>query len=341
MNAMLLRQPKPIEQRPLELAEVAEPTPTEGEVRIAVEACGICHTDLHTVEGDLKLPKLPIIPGHQIVGQVEAAGSGVQRFSVGDRVGVPWLYSTCGRCKFCASGRENLCEGARFTGLHADGGYAPYMVVRADFAYSVPERLTAQQAAPLLCGGIIGFRALRLSGAERGGRLGLYGFGNSAHMAIQVARHWGCDVFVFTRSEEHRRLACELGAAWTGRAEDDPPAKLDAAIIFAPAGRLVPEALRVMDKGATLALAGIHMTPTPEMDYSLLYDERVVRSVANSTRQDAQDFLALAAEISIRTEIQTFPLEQANEALLMLKRSEISGGGVLLVQQSRRTRAEG
>jgi propanol-preferring alcohol dehydrogenase len=205
------------------------------------------------------------------------------------------------------------------------------MAVRADFACRVPDALTDVQAAPLLCGGIIGFRSLRLCGAERGGRLGLYGFGNSAHLAIQVARHWGCEVFVFTRNEEHARLARELGAAWTGRAEDEPPAKLEAAIIFAPAGHLVPAALRAMDKGATLALAGIYMTPTPEIAYSLLYDERVVRSVANSTRQDAEDFLALAAKISIRTEVETFPLEQANEALLKLKRSEISGGGVLVV----------
>jgi len=333
VKVMLLRRPAPAEQRPLELADVAMPTPTEGEVRIEVEACGLCHTDLHTVEGELKLPNLPVIPGHQIVGRVEATGPNVERFRVGDRVGVPWLYSTCGRCKFCTSGRENLCESARFTGLDADGGYAQFMVVRADFAYPIPEGLTAQQAAPLLCGGIIGFRSLRLCGAEQGGRLGLYGFGNSAHMAIQVARHWGCEVFVFTRSEEHRRLAGELGATWTGHAEDTPPAKLDAAIIFAPSGRLIPEALRAMDKGATLALAGIHMTPTPEIPYSLLYDERVVRSVANSTRQDARDFLALAAEIRIRTEVQTFPLEQANEALLLLKRSEISGCGVLLIKR--------
>jgi propanol-preferring alcohol dehydrogenase len=332
MKAMQIKRPMPIEQRPLELVDVAEPALAEDEVRVKIAACGLCHTDLHMAEGELKLPKLPVIPGHQIVGRIEAVGGGVKRFRAGDRVGVPWLYSTCGQCGFCTSGRENLCESARFTGLHADGGYAQYMAVRADFAYPIPAGLMAEQAAPLLCGGIIGFRSLRLCGAERGGRLGLYGFGNSAHLAIQVARHWGCEVFVFTRNEEHRRLASELGAAWTGRAEDDPPAKLNAAIIFAPAGQLVPQALRVMDKGATLALAGIYMTPTPEMPYSLLYDERVVRSVANSTRQDAEDFLALAAEIPVRTEIQTFPLEQANEALLLLKRSEISGCGVLVIE---------
>jgi len=333
MKAMQLKQPRPIEQKPLQPVDVAEPTSAEGEVRVKVEACGLCHTDLHTVEGELKPPKLPVIPGHQIVGRVETVGPDVKRFRPGDRVGVPWLYSTCGQCKFCTSERENLCESARFTGLHADGGYAQLMVVRADFAYSIPETLTAEQAAPLLCGGIIGFRSLRLCGAERGGRLGLYGFGNSAHMAIQVARHWGCEVFVFTRSEEHRRLASELGAVWTGSAEDTPPAQLDAAIIFAPAGKLIPAALRVMEKGATLALASIYMTPMPEMPYSLLYYERIIRSVANSTRKDAEDFLALAAEIPIRTEVQTFPLEQANEALLKLKRSEIAGGGVLRINE--------
>jgi len=332
VRAMVLKRPMPIEQKPLEMMDVAPPSPGEGDVRIEVEACGLCHTDLHTVEGELDLPKLPIIPGHQIVGRVEAIGPRVRQFGVGERVGVPWLYSTCGHCKFCTGERENLCESARFTGLHADGGYAQYTAVRADFVYPIPGGLTSEQAAPLLCGGIIGFRSLRLCGAERGGRLGLYGFGNSAHMAIQVARHWGCEVFVFTRNEEHRRLARELGAVWTGRAEDTPPAKLDAAIIFAPVGELIPEALRVMDRGATVALAGIYMTPTPAMDYSLLYHERVVRSVANSTRQDAKDFLSLAAAIGIRTEIETFSLERANEALLKLKRSEISGGGVLRIK---------
>jgi len=332
MKAMILKECGPIEQRPLEMVELPDPQPTEGQIRIAIEVCGVCHTDLHTVEGDLDLPKLPVIPGHQIVGRVDKVGAGVERFRPGDRVGVPWLYSTCGECKFCKAGLENLCDKARFTGFHADGGYAEYMVIGADFAYPISEGMSPEQAAPLLCGGIIGFRALRLCGAEKGGRLGLYGFGNSAHMAIQVARHWGCEVYVFTRSEDHRRLARELGAAWTGRAQDTPPEKLDSAIIFAPAGELVPEALRVMDKGATLALAGIYMTPTPQLEYPLLYDERVVRSVANSTRRDAEDFLRIAGEINIRTEVETFPLEQANEALLKMKRSEITGGGVLMIK---------
>ncbi len=332
MQAMVLEQARSAETNPLVLREADRPSPRAGQVRIAVEACGVCHTDLHTVEGELPLPKLPIIPGHQVVGRVESVGEGVTRFRVGDRVGVPWLYSTCGRCRFCTTDRENLCESAQFTGLHADGGYAEFMTARADFSYPIPENMTAVEAAPLLCGGIIGFRSLRLCGAERGGRLGLYGFGNSAHLAIQVARHWGCEVYVFTRSEHHARLAQQLGAAWTGRAEEIPPAKLDAAIIFAPAGRLIPLALRAMDKGATLALAGIHMSPMPETPYALLYDERVVRSVANSTRRDAEDFLAIAAAIRIQTQVQTFPLKQANEALLRLKRSEISGCAVLTLK---------
>lgn len=330
---MILEKPRPVEERPLEPAEVKTPIPAEGEIRIEIEACGVCHTDLHTVEGDLELPKLPITPGHQIVGRVEEVGPAVERFSAGDRVGVPWLYSTCGRCRFCRSDRENLCDGARFTGLHVHGGFAQFIAVAADFAYPLPGGLTAAQAAPLLCGGIIGFRSLRLCGAEQGGRLGLYGFGNSAHMAIQVALHWNCEVYVFSRSEEHQKLALKLGATWAGRAEDDPPARLDAAIVFAPAGPLIPEALRVMEKGATLALAGIYMTPCPPIDYSLLYHERIVRSVANSTRRDATDFLQLAAEIPVRTQVETYPFEEANEVLLKLKRSEITGGGVLLIQQ--------
>ncbi len=331
MKATLLREPKPAEERPLESADLPLPQPGPGEVRLAVRACGLCHTDLHTVEGDLALPKLPIVPGHQIVGVVEARGEGATRFAPGQRVGVPWLYRACGRCEFCQRGLENLCEGARFTGLHADGGYAGAMVVHQDFAYPIPEGFSDVEAAPLLCAGIIGYRALRLSAVQPGQRLGLYGFGASAHVTIQVARHWGCQVYVFTRSESHRRLARELGAVWTGGAEETPPAKMHASIVFAPAGRLVPEALRVLERGGTLALAGVTMTPIPELDYSLLYWERTVRSVANFTRRDAEELLQVAAEIPIHTTVQTFPLEAANEALLALKRSEIDGAGVLVV----------
>jgi propanol-preferring alcohol dehydrogenase len=334
MKAMLLRESKPAEERPLELTELPLPEPGPGEIRLAVRVCGVCRTDLHTVEGDLPLPKLPLVPGHQVVGVVEARGEGADRFAEGQRVGVPWLHHTCGECEFCGRGLENLCREAQFTGLHADGGYAEAMVVPQGFAYPIPEGFSDVAAAPLFCAGIIGYRALRLSEVEPGQRLGLYGFGGSAHVTIQVARHWGCQVYVFTRSEGHRQLARELGAVWVGGAEDTPPARMHGSVIFAPAGGLVPEALRVLERGGTLSLAGVTMTPIPELDYDrLLYWERTVRSVANFTRQDAEELLQAAAEIPIHTTVQTFPLEEANEALLALKRSEIDGMGVLVVER--------
>jgi propanol-preferring alcohol dehydrogenase len=333
MRAMQLRETKPAEERPLELVDLPLPEPGPGEVRLAVRACGVCRTDLHTVEGDLDLPRLPLVPGHQIVGVVEERGEGATRFAPGQRVGVGWLYKTCGECAFCQQGLENLCEDARFTGLHADGGYAQGMVVPQDFAYPIPAGFSDVQAAPLLCAGIIGYRALKISRIQPGERLGMYGFGGSAHVTIQVARHWGCEVYVFTRSEGHRQLARELGAAWAGSAEDTPPAKMHASIIFAPAGPLVLEALRVLERGGTVALAGVTMTSIPEIDYDrLLYWERGVRSVANFTWQDAQELLQVAAEIPVETTVQTFPLEEANEALLALKRSRIDGTAVLVVQ---------
>lgn len=328
---MILRSPKLVEENPLDAVELPIPTLEPEEIRIEIRACGICHTDLHTVEGELSLPKLPVVPGHQIVGIVEAKGKKVTRFHEGDRVGVPWLYSTCGHCTFCQRGDENLCDSARFTGYHVDGGYAQYAVVSEAFAYHIPEGFPDMEAAPLLCAGIIGFRALRLSKVRPGETLGLYGFGASAHIAIQVAIHWGCEVYVFTRSEEHRQLARELGATWTGCAEDDSPHKLDSAIIFAPAGRLVLDALRVLERGGTLALAGIYMSPIPQMDYALLYNERTVRSVANSTRRDAEDLLRIAAEIPIRTEIEIFSLHEANRALQLLKQGKIKGASVLAI----------
>jgi propanol-preferring alcohol dehydrogenase len=293
----------------------------------------VCHTDLHLVQGEIALPRLPVVPGHQVIGRVDALGAGVTRFALGDRVGVPWLYSTCGQCDYCHRGLENLCDDALFTGQHADGGFGQYMVVPAHFAYSIPIGFPDDQAAPLLCAGIIGYRSLRLSEVQPGGRLGLYGFGASAHVTIQVAHYWGCEVYVFTRSEGHRQLARELGAIWVGGAEDTPSAKMHGSIIFAPAGGLVPEALRVLERGGTLSLAGVTMTPIPELNYDqLLYWERTVRSVANFTRQDAEELLQVAAEIPIHSTVQTFPLEAANEALLALKRSEIDGAGVLVVE---------
>jgi alcohol dehydrogenase, propanol-preferring len=333
MRAMQLRETKPAEERPLELVDLPLPEPGPGEVRLRVHACGVCHTDLHTVEGDLDLPRLPLVPGHQVVGVVEARGEGATRFEPGQRVGVGWLYKTCDQCEFCQHGLENLCENARFTGLHADGGYAEAMVVPEDFAYPVPDNFTDVAAAPLLCGGIIGYRALKISQIEPGQRLGMYGFGSSAHITIQVARHRGCEAYVFTRSEGHQQLARELGAAWVGRAEDTPPAKVHGSIIFAPAGPLLLEALRVLERGGTVALAGVTMSPIPEIDYDrLLYWERGVRSVANFTRQDARELLQVAAEIPVETTVRTFALAEANEALLALKRSQIDGTAVLVIR---------
>jgi propanol-preferring alcohol dehydrogenase len=331
---MVLREPAPIEEKPLELTDLPLPEPGPGQVRIDVGVCGICHTDLHTVEGDLDLPKLPIVPGHQIVGTVGARGDGADRYQIGDRVGVAWLHDvSCDECEYCQRGLENLCPSATFTGLHANGGYAEAMVAYDDFAYPIPEGFSDVEAAPLLCAGIIGYRALKVSEVRPGQRLGLYGFGSSAHVTIQVALHWDCEVYVYTRSESHRRLARELGAVWVGGAKDTPPEKMHSSIIFAPAGWIVPEALRDLDRGGTLALAGVTMTPIPELDYDeLLYWERGIRSVANFTRQDAEELLEVAAEIPIETTVETFPLDEANQALIALKRSGIDGSGVLIIE---------
>ena len=330
MKAQLLRRPGPVEQSPLELTDLPVPTPGDDELLIRVHACGVCHTDLHTVEGEIAA-KLPIVPGRQIVGVVERAGGKVRNFHVGDRVGVPWLHHSCGECEFCRSDRENLCERAEFTGFHVNGGYADYTAALAQFAVGIPDGFDDAHAAPLLCAGIIGYRALRLSNIRPQQTLGLYGFGASAHIAVQIAARWGCDVFVATRGAEHQRLAKELGATWVGLADDVPDAALHAAVIFAPAGSLVPEALRALRKGGTLALAGIYMTPIPELKYEWLYHERLIRSVANATRDDARQLIGLAGQIPLRTEVQTFPLDAANGALLALKRSEIHGAGVLIV----------
>lgn len=332
MKAMILEEPRPISEHPLRLTEVPVPEPGPEEILIRVKACGICHTDLHTVEGELPVHRRPLTIGHQVVGTVEGRGRRATKFEEGERVGLAWLGSTCGKCRYCVAGNENLCESAKFTGYDIDGGYAEYAVARDAFAYRIPEGFPDEEAAPLLCAGIIGYRALRLSEITLGGRLGLYGFGASAHVAIQVARHWGCEVYVFTRSRGHQELARRLGAVWTGRAELTPPAKLESAIIFAPAGELVLEALRVLDKGGTLALAGIYSTPIPQLDYTRhLYDERTIRSVTAATREDGEELLALAGAIPIRTEIERFPLAEANEALGQLKASAINGAGVLII----------
>jgi propanol-preferring alcohol dehydrogenase len=332
MKAMLFEFPGPIVEDPLKLVDLPPPVPGPGQILIQVSYCGICHTDLHTVEGELPLERLPLIPGHQVVGRVVDQGPGVFRFKPGDRVGLAWLRHACGVCQFCRSARENLCEQARFTGLHRDGGYAELAVAQENFVYPLPPDLPDQAAAPLLCAGIIGYRALKLSDLKPGGRLGLYGFGASAHIAIQVARHWDCEVFVFTRSPGHQELARQLGAAWVGQAQDTPPTKPDSAIIFAPAGNLVPEALRVLNRGGTLALAGIYMTPIPSLDYEKhLYYEKTVRSVTASTRQDGRELLELAAKIPLKPKVQLFPLKEANQALKLLKQGKIDGAGVLTV----------
>jgi propanol-preferring alcohol dehydrogenase len=330
MKAMVLHEQARIETRPLLMEDVPEPCASPGRVRLRVTACGICHTDLHVVEGDLEPHKMPVIPGHQIVGQIDEVGEGVQRFHKGERVGIPWLHETCGKCEFCTMDRENLCEEARFTGYDVDGGFSQLVTVPEAFSYRIPDGFSDLDAAPLLCAGIIGYRALRLSEARPGCRLGLIGFGASAHVTIQVAIHQGMEVYVLTRSQGHRRLAEELGAAWTGTPDQVPPVKLDSAIIFAPAGELVPVTLKRMKKGGTIALGGIHMTRIPPIEYVDWWGERTIRSVANSTRADAEGLLEAAAEIPIRTHVQTFPLDQANEALIALKESRIDGAGVLI-----------
>ncbi len=329
MKACVLRAPAAIETNPLEYREIATPQPKTGEVLVRVRACGVCRTDLHVIEGELPPRKSPLIPGHQVVGVIEKRGEGAQRLAVGARVGVDWLHRTDGTCESCRTGVENLCDNPMFTGYTVDGGYAEFIVAPEDFVYTIVEGFSDEQAAPLLCAGIIGFRSLRLSGVKRGSRLGFYGFGAAAHVAIQVAQHWGVEVYASTRDARHQKLAMELGAAWAGGTFDEPPKKLDAAIVFAPAGEVVPAALKALKKGGALILGGIHMSPIPSFSYDLLYQERVIRSVANNTRKDGEDFLRVAAEIPIRTRVQIFPLCEANRALNALKNDAITGAAVL------------
>ena len=316
---------------PLRVAEVASPEPGEGQVLLRVHCCAVCRTDLHVVDGELPDPRLPLIPGHQIVGTVERIGEHTDGFKVGERVGVPWLGWTDGECRYCLSGRENLCENARFMGYQIDGGYAEYAIADGRFCFPIPEGFPDLQAAPLLCAGLIGHRSLRFAGDAE--RLGLYGFGASAHIVAQVAAHEDRRVFAFTRpgDEEAKEFARELGAEWAGSSEEAPPEELDAAIIFAPVGALVPAALRVVARGGTVVCAGIHMSDIPSFSYDLLWEERSVRSVANLTRQDGLDFLALAPEVPVRTEVMPFPLEAANEALEALRGGRVRGAAVLVV----------
>ena len=333
MNAMVLSRTGAVSGNRLELHDRPIPEPGAHQVLVKVHVCGVCRTDLHVVEGELPHVTLPLIPGHQAVGTVVRIGSAVREVREGDRVGIAWLQDTCGACEFCTNGRENLCEAARFTGYQVNGGYAEYAVVPERFAYLIPSVFSDNEAAPLLCAGIIGYRALRLSSIKPGQRLGLYGFGASAHIAIQIARHWGCQVYVSSLKPEHQALARELGAVWVGGATDTPPDKLHGSIIFAPAGELVPPALRALERGGTLALAGIHMSPIPSLDYDReVFGERVIRSVTANTRHDGLDLLREAAAIPIKPHTVRFPLEQANQALQALKAGTVQGAAVLAMR---------
>jgi alcohol dehydrogenase, propanol-preferring len=335
-RAQQLRRPGPVETGPLVTIDDHHPIPGDGEIAITVGACGVCRTDLQLVEGDLTARRLPVIPGHQVVGRVLSIGDGVEQWRVGDRVGVAWLAGTCGDCDQCRSGSENLCADAVFTGWDRDGGYAETMTARADFVFPVPETFSDVEAAPLLCGGVIGYRSLRISGIVPGGRLGLYGFGASALLAMQVALHWGCEVYVATRSGRERERAVELGAVWAGSYDDPPPVAFDAAVTFAPVGSVVVAALRAVRPGAIVAINAIHLDEIPAFDYDLLWRERALRSVANFTRRDAEEFLALAASIPIRTIVDVYPLADANTALADLARGDVTGAAVLVPSGIRR-----
>lgn len=334
MKACILEEQAEVTTRPLSCRDVPDPEEGPGELLVRVIACGVCRTDLHVVEGDLEPRKMPVIPGHQIVGEVVSAGEGAEGHSSGSMVGGAWLNRTCGICRFCRSGKENLCESPDFTGWTRDGGFAEYAVIPSAFAYPIPEGIEPVNAAPLMCAGIIGFRAMGLTGIEdwKGTRMGIYGFGAAGHVAIQLARHRGADVYVATRDRErHQALAEELGAVWVGDTYDIPPDKLDASIVFAPAGEIVPPALKALDKGGTLVLGGIHMSAIPEFEYSLIYGERVIRSVANNTREDGVEFLKEAVDAGVETSVRTFGLEDANDALIALKTDAIKGAAVLTV----------
>jgi propanol-preferring alcohol dehydrogenase len=329
MLAQRLKTPKPVEQSPLSLEEIPIPEPAAGQIRIRIHACGVCRTDLHLVEGEIATPKLPITPGHQIVGIVDKLGEGIADWKLGERIGVPWLGGTCGYCYFCQHDSENLCDNATFTGQHLDGGFAEYAVVRSDFAHHLPEGFEDINAAPLLCAGVIGYRALKLAKVPEGGRVGLIGFGASAHITLQVARALGAEVFVISRNPHHQEHARKLGAIWAGSATDKLPAKLDSVVNFAPAGETIITALRLLRKGGTVSCAGIHMSPIPSIDYELIYGERTVLTTANSTRADVRELLDIAARISLRPDVELFSLAQINEALLRIKNGSLVGAAVV------------
>ena len=336
MQAMVLEQTGPIDASPLVLRDVPDPQPAPGQVRLRVHCCALCRTDLHVIEGDLPRQKLPLIPGHQIVGRVDRLGDDCRRLRVGQRIGVAWLRYTCGRCRWCRSGRENLCDASAYTGYHADGGYAQYALVPEDFAYPIPAGLGDVEAAPLLCGGIIGYRALQRANVPDRGRLLLVGFGSSAHIVLQLALQRGYEGFVLSRTKSHRQLARGMGAVWAGADPADLPTRMDSAILFAPAGALVPPVLAALDKGGTLALAGIHLSDVPQLNYQQhLYHERDVRSVTSNTRDDGRRLLAEAAGAALQLHTTSYRLDQANQALDDLKHSRIDGTGVLVMADGR------
>ncbi|UCG92367.1 MAG: zinc-dependent alcohol dehydrogenase family protein [candidate division WOR-3 bacterium] len=332
MRAMVLEKQQPLENDPLILKDIPTPEPKEKEIRVKIAICGACRTDLHIVEGELPPHKMPVIPGHQIVGKVEKLGKNVRKFKLNDRVGIPWLYKTCGKCTYCRAGKENLCENAMFTGYDADGGFAEYTVVSEDFAYSLPGNYTAREVAPLLCAGVIGYQALQKTGLKNQGKLGLFGFGSSAHIIIQVAIHLGLDVYVVSRTQKELDLAQSLGAQWVGRIDDDMGTKLDAGIVFAPSGELLIESLKKLDKGGIIVSAGIYTTPLPGFDYSLIYPEKCLTSIAHTTRENVLAFLKVASEFKIKTRVNEYKLKDANQALLNIKNSKISGSTILIIE---------
>jgi len=332
MKAIVLEKQQYLEENPLRLKDVPTPEPKDDEIRININICGACRTDLHIVEGELPAHKMPVIIGHQIVGRVDKLGKSVSKWKLGDRVGVPWLYKTCGKCKYCKSGKENLCDNAMFTGYDANGGFAQYTVISQDFVYQLPENYSDLEVAPLLCAGVIGYQAFQATGLKNEGRLGLFGFGSSAHIIIQVAIHLGLEVYVVSRTQKELDLAKNLGAKWVGHINDDMETVLDAGIVFAPSGELLIQSLEKLDKGGRIVSAGIYTTPLPGFDYSLIYPEKCLTSIAHTTRQNVSSFLKVASEFKIKTQINKYELKDAQLALLNIKNSKISGSTVLIIQ---------
>jgi len=332
MKAIILDKQEMLESKPLKLRDVPIPEPSAREVRIRIHVCGACRTDLHIVEGELAAHKMPLIPGHQIVGTIDKTGKKATKWQVGERVGVPWLHKTCGKCRYCLRGQENLCENALFTGYDVNGGFAEYTVAPEDFVYRLPDNYSDIEAAPLLCAGVIGYQAFSATGLKDHGRLGLFGFGSSAHIIIQVAVHKGFDVYVVSRTEKELKLAMKLGAKWAGHIDDDMGTLLDAGIVFAPSGELLVKSLKKLDKGGRIVSAGIYTTPLPGFEYSLIYPEKCLTSIAHTTRKNVRSFLEAASEFKIKTETNVYKLEEANEALLNIKNSNVSGSTVLKIE---------